>query len=224
MSMWRIAVVLMIAAQQLPSITISSDADAMRQLQLSASDVARLRSSGVLAIVKPAPPVADIFFTYPVPQSISANAKARAELRAQGVAEREIGIGDSVSVSAQADGGYWFGKAIHNYEGESGRGAIGFVSKDGKYTIHELPALRSASISAILTEPDAIWAGMFIQQERAQTAQGLLRFDRKSQTTRTFQVPAIIHTILRIDRRLFVGTERGPYTLSDDTLTRLVWK
>ena len=222
--MWRIAVVLLLVAQQLPSITINGDADAARIFQLSASDAARLRSSGVLATRKTAPPVPDLFFKYPVPQSVAANAKARAEIRAQGIAEREIHLGDSVSVFAELGGGYWFGKAIKNYEGESGRGAIGFLTKDGSYTMLELPALRTASVSAILAEPDAIWAGMYRQAERSQTAQGLLRYDRTSQTTRTFPVPGIIHTIVRAGTRVFVGTVGGPYIISDHAVTRLVWK
>jgi hypothetical protein len=222
--MWRIAVVLLLAAQPLPSITINGDADAARILQLSASDAARLRSSGVLATRKTAPPAPDVFFKYPVPQSVAANAKARAELRAQGVAEREIHLGDSVSVFAESDGGYWFGKAIKNYEGESGRGAIGFLTKDGRYTMLELPALQTSSVSAILAEPDAIWAGMYRQAERSQTARGLLRYDRQSQTARTFPVPYIIHTIVRAGTRVFVGTVGGPYMISGDTVTRLVWK
>ena len=98
------------------------------------------------------------------------------------------------------------------------------MSSDGKYTILELPPLRTASVSAILAEPDAIWAGMFIRQERARLARGLLRYDRKSQTAQTFAVPAIIHTIVRVDTRLFIGTERGPYMVSGDTVTRLLWK
>lgn len=222
--MWRTAVVLLLAAQQLPSITINGDADAARILQLSANDVARLRSSGVLATRKTVPPLPEVFFKYPVPQSVAANAKARAEIRAQGVDEREIHLGDSVSAFAESDGGYWFGKAIKNYEGGSGRGAIGFLTKDGRYTMLELPALRTASVSAILAEPDAIWAGMYRQAERSQTAQGLLRCDRKSQTTRTLPVPDMIHTIVRVGTRVFIGTVAGPYIISDDTVTRLVWK
>jgi hypothetical protein len=171
----------------------------------------------VLVTRKNVPSLPNLFFTYPVPQSVAANAKARAEIRAQGVDEREIHLVDSVSVFAESDGGYWFGKAIKNYEGGSGRGAIGFVTKDGRYNMLELPALRTASGSAILAEPETIWAGMYRQAERSQTALGLLRYDRKSQTARTLPVPEMIHTIVRGGTRILVGTVAGPYMISDAT-------
>jgi hypothetical protein len=104
----------------------------------------------------------------PIPQSVASNAEARAKLRAQGLDEREIGIGDSVDAVTAVDGGYWF----------------------GQYTMLDLPPLRTAG------EP----------------------------TQRTFAVPDVIHTIVRLSERLLIGTEGGPYLLSEDKVTRLVWK
>lgn len=223
--MWRIVVILMVAAApQLPSITIVGDGDAVGLLQLSREDVALLRSRGVLATNVETPPVPELFYRFPIPQSVAANAKARAELRAQGLHERDIGIGDSVGAFAVGDSGYWFGKSVYNAEGESGRGGIGFLSKDGNYTMLDTPTLRTSSVSALLVESEAIWAGIFYRGEQGDTARGLLRYDRKTNRARTFAVPAIIHTILRVDKRLFIGTHQGPYMLKNDTLTRLVWK
>lgn len=223
--MWRIVVVLMVAtAQQIPGITIAGDADAVRLLQLSSNDVALLRSRGVLATTSARPQIPDLFYTFPIPQSMASNAKARADLRAQGVNERDIGIGELVSAFAAEGNGYWFGKSIYNAEGESGQGGIGFLSRDGAYTMLDVPSLRTSSVSALLVESDAIWAGMVHRGERARTALGLLRYDRRTKRTRTFALPSVIHGIVRIDKRLFMGTNQGPYMLKDDTLTRLVWK
>jgi hypothetical protein len=168
--------------------------------------------------------VPELFYTFPIPQSVASNAKARAELRAQGLSERDIGIGESVSAVAPGPNGYWFGKSVYNAEGESGQGGIGFLSNDGKYTMLDLPTLRTASVSALLVEGNTIWAGMFHRGERTRTSRGLLRYDRQSARARTFAVPGIIHVIVSLGNRLFIGTNEGPYMLTDDVVTRLVWK
>lgn len=224
--MWRIIVVLMLAAaQQIPSLTLAGDADAARLLQLSVSDVALLRSRGVLATQVARPSVPEAFYTFPIPQSVRRNAEVRAELRARGINERDIDIGESVGALMAGDNGFWFGKSFYNAEGATGQGDIGFLSKDGKYTMLEVPALRRWSVSGLLVDPDAIWAGMVHRGELADSSQGLLRYDRNTKRSRTFPVPGIIHTLLRLDKNLFIGTDQGPYVLlRDDKLTRLLWK
>lgn len=224
--MWRFVVVSMLAAaQQIPSLTIAGDADAARLLQLSVSDIALLRSRGVLATEVPRPKVPEAFDTFPIPQSVPENAEARSELRARGSNERDIHIGESVGAWMAADNGFWFGKSFYSGEGERGHGGVGFLSKDGKYTMLEVPALRRWSVSGLLVEPDAIWAGMFRFGELANSSQGLLRYDRNTKRSRIFLVPGIIHTLLRLRNDLFIGTDQGPYVLlRDGKLTRLLWK
>jgi hypothetical protein len=82
-----------------------------------------------------------------------------ADLKAQGVSERDIQIGETVGAFAFENGGYWFGKPFYAGEGEAGRGDIGFVSKDGHYRMLNIAELRTRSVSAIYVEPKVIWAG-----------------------------------------------------------------
>lgn len=223
--MWRLMAVLLAAAvQAIPVVTITSDADAARVLELTAAQVARLRAEGVTSVDPPPQPVPDRFYAFPLPQSQPDNAKARAALRAQGVDERRIGIGEAVGAFVAEGDDYWFGKSFYNAEGETGRGALGVLKKDGTYTLFELPELRQSSVSALAVDPDAVWAGLVHHGERADTGRGLLRYDRNTRRRARYAVPGVIHRIVRIDARVFLGTTEGPYMLGGGALTRLGWK
>lgn len=223
--MWRMALaILLMAAQQIPRVTITSDADALAKLQLSVDDVAMLRSRGVLAAVQPQLQLPEIFSRFPIPQSVPRNAEARAGLRAKGLNERDIEIGETVGAFAAEGTGYWFGKSFYNGEGERGSGGIGFVSDRGAYAMLAEPSLRQVSVSSLLVDRDAIWAGIVNHAERGDVARGLARYDRTSKRLQTFPVPNVIHSIVRLDSRVFMGTNDGPYLLKSEMLTRLVWK
>lgn len=222
--MWRLLLALLISAQQLPSLTVAGDADAARVLNLSQAEVASLRDHGVLSRQKTVGAVPEIFFQFPVPQSLSQNAKARADLKAQGATEREIDIGERAGAFVAEDGGYWFGKSFYDAEGDTGRGDIGFITKDGRYSMLGIPALRRWSVSALSVERDAIWAGMVHRGESGVSGSGVLRYDRATKRTTTYRTPGVIHSIARTSDRIFIGTSQGPYMLSDGTVTRLLWK
>jgi hypothetical protein len=215
---------MVLVAGQSSSVSIQSDADAVRVLGISAADVRALRAAGVLKTTAAPRPVPPLFEQYPVPQALAVNAEARAKLKAQGAAEHDIEIGEMVGAFADESNGYWFGKTFYDAEGDSGRGDIGYLSRDGKYSMLNLPELRRWSVSALLVEPNAIWAGMIHRGEGPDLGHGILRFDRKTKRVTVYPLSAPIHTLARAGDRLFAGTDRGPFMLKDDVVTRLLWR
>jgi hypothetical protein len=223
--MWRIGIALVAAvAQASPSITIGNDAEARRILHLSDADLELLRSRGILETTAAGLRVPDLFFRFPIRQSIAANAEARAHLKAQGLRERDQVIGETVGAVVADERGYWFGTQFYSAEGETGTGSIGMLSHAGVYSVLDIPAVRRWSTSALLVEADAIWAGLMHLGERADRSGGLLRYDRRTRRTQTFPVPAVIHAVVRAGDRVFIGTREGPYMLAGGAITRLEWK
>src|ERR1035441_6758348 len=51
------------------------------------------------------------------------------------------------------------------------------------------PEIADYSVSAILVEPDAVWMGIFQSGEYGGSPAGILRYDRKTQTIRKYELP-----------------------------------
>jgi len=171
--------------------------------------VTLLRSRSVLAAFPARLVVPELFNTYPVPQTYKVNADAHADLRAQGLRELDIGLGEQVGALQAEGGGYWFGKAIYNAEGERGRGGVGFLSSSGAYSFLDIPVVRRWSVTALIVETDTIWASLVNNGERLDTSGGLLEYDRKTKRVTIHTVPAVIHTMVRLNRQIFLGTQDG---------------
>jgi hypothetical protein len=191
-------------------------------VQLPDADVRSLREAGIFDTQMKRVTVPELFYRYPVPQALAENARARAMLRAQGADIHDITLGETVGAFVAEDGGYWFGKSFADAEGDTGRGDIGFLRPDGRYVMLHLPQLRRWSVSALLVEKDAIWAGMFHLGEGEDIPHGVLRFDRGTKRVSVYRLPNVVHTLASVGGRIFAGTTDGPYVLRNRVATRLV--
>lgn len=177
----------------------------------------------IAVLLQPVPSasVPEVFFKYPIPQSIPENAKAIADLRDQGLPERDQEIGERVGALVREGDGYWFGKVFYDAEGATGTGDIGFLSDAGQYTMLGLRELRRWSVSALMIERGAIWAGMYHWGERNRTGNGLLRYDRVTRREVRYVVPGIVSAIARDGDRVVVATSLGRYALTGGRFTKI---
>lgn len=214
---------LVVGPQPMLVVQVSNDEEASRVIKVPVPGIARLRDLGLLGDTPPRLIVPELFSIYPVPQSMKVNVDGRADLKKQGVPEKDIGIGESVGAfQAEADG-YWFGKSFYNAEGEVGQGAIGFLSRNGRYSLLEIPALRKWSVSALLVERDRILAGLVHRGESGESAGGLLIYNRKTRRAEVRDVPHVIHGIAESPTGILLGTREGLLVMRDGGLTRVVW-
>lgn len=213
-----------LTATQLTTLRFTSDADAAKTLKLSSDDVALLRQSGVLATVAPKRPIPQAFGDHPVPQSVAEDAEARSSLRREGLRELDIEIGETVGAFQAEGDGFWFGKSFYAAEGDSGTGAIGFLSGKGDYSFLTIPEIQRASVSALEVTDSTILAGLVHRGERGVRSLGLLEYDRKTRRAITHAVTAAVHTIRRLANGIFVGTTDGPYLVRRGEIIRLDWR
>ena len=80
--------------------------------------------------------------------------------------------------------------------------------------------LAAWSTSALLVEPDVVWAGLVAHPEGADFSGGLIRYDLSTRKATRYEIPDIPLTILRHADALFIGTSNGLYVLRKDRLTQ----
>ena len=87
----------------------------------------------------------------------------------------------------------------------------------------KLRELAAVSVSALLVEPDTIWAGRVVHGEYGSSGRGLLAYDRQTGRVVLHAMPDtdVIHHITRVDGGLVAGTTHGIYVLRDGALTRV---
>ena len=85
----------------------------------------------------------------------------------------------------------------------------------------DIPLVRQWSISALLAEADTIFAGLVDRDQTPPRSGGLLRYHRKSTRVTVYSVPDPIHTLMRVDAGLFMGTSHGTYILKDGAFARV---
>jgi hypothetical protein len=85
----------------------------------------------------------------------------------------------------------------------------------------DIPLIRQWSISALLVEADTIYAGLVDPADPGTRSGGLLRYHRKSKRVTVYSVPDPIHSLMRVDAGLFMGTTRGAYVLKDGAFARV---
>src|SRR5262249_30141629 len=74
---------------------------------------------------------------------------------------RESTIDERVGAYQTIGDRIWFGKAFYDGEGTTGVGGIGsFDTGSNRFTIFSVPEMYSWSVSALLVEADAVWAGL----------------------------------------------------------------
>jgi hypothetical protein len=202
-------------------IDFEDDATASRALGVPPAAIATLRARRVLhggpaEVVEP--PLA--FETYPLPQSsYRAFARARPGRVRDGYGPTDTTIEERVGPYQQEGERLWFGKTFSDGEGYSGVGDVGYLEA-GKYTLLRVRELADWSVSSLLVEEDAIWAGRFSSVEGPDQPGGLIRIDRATRRVRRYDVPDVIHAIARTGGVTFLGTSRGLYRIDGLGWTR----
>jgi hypothetical protein len=112
----------------------------------------------------------------------------------------------------------WFGKTFYSGEGYSGTGGLGyFDAGTRRFEIIPLPAeVTPAAATAILVQPDAIWAALALHGEYASEGRGLVRYDRQSRTTTRFDIGDFIgHSFVAFRDRIALAVEDGVVFIRD---------
>jgi hypothetical protein len=119
------------------------------------------------------------------------------------------------------EGELHFAATFYDSEGHSAYGAIGrFDTNERKYAITAPAALAPFSASAILVEGDVVWIGAFHRGEWGHYPGGLLRINRATNHADKFDVPDVIHAILRVGPRIFLATDAGLAVLEGNVVRR----
>ena len=115
----------------------------------------------------------------------------------------------------------WFGKAFYDGEGTTGVGGIGYYDIRTKtFTMLSGPELANWSISALLVETNAVWAGLVRYPEGAELSGGLIRYDLPTGNVTRYSIPDITLTMLRQNDAVYIGTSNRLYILRNGRLTR----
>ena len=147
---------------------------------------------------------------YPLPQSTYNDfAKARPE-RADGYVREGTTIEENIG-QVQVEGNkLWFGKVFYDGEGNSGVGGFGYFDvTDRQYHLFALPEVADSSISPILVQPDAIWMSAYWSCEYGCPPGRVLRYDRKSQAIRKYELPDNVYGFIESGDRLLAYTNFG---------------
>jgi hypothetical protein len=123
---------------------------------------------------------------------------------------------------AQSEGDkFWFGKTFYDGEGSSGVGGFGyFDASDRQYHLFAPPEIADYSVSAIRVEPDAVWMGIFQFGEYGGSPVGVLRYDRKTQALRKYELPDAVYGLTVSGNRTLVATSSGITVIYRDKVTR----
>ncbi len=123
---------------------------------------------------------------------------------------------------AQPEGGkLWFGKTFYDGEGNTGVGGFGyFDASDRQFHFFMPPEIADCSVSAILVEPDAVWMAVFRFGEYGGSPAGVLRYDRKTQAIRKYELPDAVYGLAVSGNRTLVATSSGIAVIDGDRVSR----
>jgi hypothetical protein len=159
---------------------------------------------------------------YPLPQSTYDDfARARPERVLNGYVREGTTIEETIG-SVQPEGDkLWFGKGFYDGEGNSGVGGFGyFDATDRQYHLFALPEVADFSISPILVQPDVIWMNAFWACEYGCPPGKVLRYDRKSQAIRKYELPDNVYGFVASGNRLLAYTNFGIAVIEDNQTRR----
>ncbi len=115
----------------------------------------------------------------------------------------------------------WFGQSFYDGEGNSGVGGFGyFDTLKGRFEILAPLEIVNSSVTAILVEQAAVWLATATHGEWGGTSDGLLRFDRATNSIEKIELRDIVVGILRVGGRLLLATSFGPAILEDGKVRR----
>lgn len=159
--------------------------------------------------------------TYRLPQSdLKTWQQARQDDIANGIPADQPLISEQIGPHQVEGNRLWFGKTFYNGEGSTGVGGFGyFDAATRSYRLYSPPEIHRWSVSAIRVEPDFIWLGLYHRGEYGNNSGGLLRWNRKTEEVRRYDVSLSIGHIVRHRDTLYLGgngivTLRGEETRS----------
>jgi hypothetical protein len=104
----------------------------------------------------------------------------------------------------------WVGKKFFDFGELVGIGDIGYFDETTQsWEFLHIPEMADWSTSALLVEPDTIWAGMVRNGQGIQEPGGLLRYNLTTHEAVRFDVPDVIGRIIHSGTRIYCGTSRG---------------
>jgi hypothetical protein len=135
--------------------------------------------------------------------------------------QRPLEIENRIGPCVMEGSTLWFASTFYDGEGMSGLGAIGtFDAGTRKCEMRYFPEIVCWSGSALRLDGDDVWVGLARRPEGAVFGGGLLRFNRKTRSARTYPVKDVIYTIDRVGDALYLGTSHGLHMLRGETLTQ----
>jgi hypothetical protein len=155
---------------------------------------------------------------YHLPQSDKTTwSLARPDDIERGIPPDQAEINEEIGPHQLYDDRLWFGRTFYNGEGSTGVGGFGYFDTETRsFHIDSPPEIRRWSVSAILVEPDFVWLALYSRGEYGNDSGSLLRWNRKTEQVRLFNVRTVIHEIVRHDNVLYMGAADGILVLRGD--------
>jgi len=156
---------------------------------------------------------------YPLPQSeLKTWQLARQDDIANGIPADQPLISEEIGPHQLEGNRLWFGKTFYNGEGRTGVGGFGyFDAATRSYRLYSPPEIHRWSVSAIRVEPDFIWLGLYhFGEYGGDPADLFLRWDRKTEEVRRFNVRSFIGQISRHHDALYLSGFDGIDVLRGD--------
>ena len=187
----------------------------------SSGDGFGLRSHGILEIL-----TSGRTKLYPLPQSTAGQylrlrpADAKINPLAPGNYDRQEVIGPY-----QVEGNrIWFGNGYYDGEGMRGVGAFGyFDTVTRRYTLFSPRDVAPYEISAICVQHDAVWIALDgFGEEISKTPGGLVRWDRKTHSTRKYPLEFVVDSINPEGESLRLRTRAGYALFRNGNLHRFL--
>jgi hypothetical protein len=160
--------------------------------------------------------------SYPLPQATYDEfAPARPQRVENGYIREQTNIDERIGPWKLEEDKFWFGKSFYDGEGRSGVGGFGYFSAtDRKYHLFTPPEIAGWSVSAIDVESDAVWMALFAAGEYGGASGGLLRFDRRTESLRRFDLPDIGVQFIHAGGKLLAATNFGIAVIEGDMVER----
>lgn len=203
-------------------VTFATAARAQQLLGVSAAELSRLRASHVFDVKYTVDALDDQSQSPELPRTTAREyAQRRPPQNIFMYTPDDAGIQERIGARQIVGGREWFAKAFYDGEGHTGVGGIGYFNDAHTITMLPVPELYEYSVIAMLVEANTIWAGRVAFHEGEPYSGGLLQYDLRTRSVRTYPVPDVIHHIARAGTGLFLGTARGLYVLRNGEITRV---
>jgi hypothetical protein len=119
-------------------------------------------------------------------------------------------VAEKVGPYQRVDKKIWVGKTFFDFGELVGLGDIGYYDETTQnWMFLHIPEMVDWSTSALLVEPDTIWAGLVRNGEGVQEPGGLLRYNLTTHEANRIDLADVIGKIIRLRTQIYCGTSRG---------------